>query len=75
MKLNWQKLYKALDDQRSGESWRSLALRYEVTPSLFTRISQGKPTSVRNLLKLAEILKPTSILNFAEEPAKKVKKS
>jgi len=58
VKFNWKKLYQALDDLRKGsggESWRSLATRSEVTPSLFTRISQGKPTSVGNLLKLLEI--------------------
>jgi hypothetical protein len=52
MKLNWKKLYEHLDSLRAGESWRTLATRHGVTPSIFTRISQGKPTSVRNLLKL-----------------------
>ena len=61
MIFKWKKLYQALDDLRKGsggESWRSLATRSGVTPSLFTRISQGKPTSVGNLLKLLAILSP-----------------
>jgi hypothetical protein len=52
MKFNWKKLYEHLDSLRAGESWRHLAAKSSLTPSIFTRISQGKPTSVRNLLKL-----------------------
>lgn len=58
MRFNWKKLYQALDALRvdsGGGSWRHLATQSGVTPSLFTRISQGKPTSVGNLLKLLEI--------------------
>lgn len=58
MRFNWRKLYQTLDQLRQdsgGESWRALALHSGVTPSLFTRISQGKPTSVANLLKLLAI--------------------
>ena len=69
MKFNWKQLYRALDDHRKeagGESWRSLATRSGVTPSLFTRISKGQPTNVGNLLKLMDILKDRAILNFVE---------
>ena len=58
MRFNWKRLYEALDNHRKESglgSWRSLATRSGVTPSLFTRISQGKPTSVANLLKLLAI--------------------
>lgn len=74
MRLNWKKLYQILDQHRQdsgGESWRSLALRSGVTPSLFTRISQGKPTSVRNLLRLLAILPQSGILDFVELKGKK----
>ncbi len=52
MKLNWKKLHEYIDSLRAGESWRTLATKHGLTPSIFTRISQGKPTSVRNMLKL-----------------------
>lgn len=55
MKFNWKKLYDHIDSLRQGESWRTLATKHGLTPSIFTRISQGKPTSVRNLLKLMKI--------------------
>ena len=55
MKFNWKKLYSQIDKDRkllTGTSWRTLAKTLGVTPSVFTRISQGKPVSVENLSKL-----------------------
>lgn len=75
MKFQWKKLYQEIDSLRGGESWRSLAARYGVTPSLFTRISQGKPTSVRNLLRLLDIVKPLGVRDFVELKDSKGKKS
>lgn len=74
MKFLWKKLYQEIDTLRvrsGGESWRSLATRFEVTPSLFTRISQGKPTSVRNLLRLMAILPSAGIKDFVDLKGKK----
>ncbi len=71
MKFLWKKLYQEIDSLRGGESWRSLANSHGVTPSLFTRISQGKPTSVRNLLRLLEIVKPLGVQHFTELKGKK----
>lgn len=65
MKLNWKKLYEHIDSLRAGESWRTLAAKNGLTPSIFTRISQGKPTSVRNMLKLLAITDRT-IDHFVE---------
>lgn len=72
MQLNWKKLYEVLDQLRQdsgNESWRSLAVRHGVTPSLFTRVSQGKPTSVKNLLSLLKILDGSkwTVKDFVEE--------
>ncbi len=53
MRFNWKKLYSDIDKAKS-ESWRSLAKQVGVTPSVFTRISQGKPVSVANLAKLLD---------------------
>jgi len=50
--MNWKEFYKALNDAREGQSWRSLAKAVGVTPSVFTRMSQGKPISVENLIKI-----------------------
>lgn len=78
MKFQWKKLYAAIDSLRTqsgGESWRSLAVRQNVTPSLFTRISQDKPTSVRNLLLLLDIVKPLGVKDFVELKDLKGKKS
>ena len=79
MRLNWRKLYQFLDTTRQasgGESWRSLATKSGVTPSLFTRISQGKPTSVKNLLRLVSILPPQfGLEDFMESKLSKGKKS
>ena len=49
----WKKLYEDLDTfrQRDGKSWRKVAKKVGVTPSVFTRISQGNPVSVENLIK------------------------
>jgi hypothetical protein len=47
----WKKLYRDIDGLRL-ESWRSLAKKKGVTPSVFTRISQGNPISVENLIKI-----------------------
>jgi len=55
MKFNWKKLYSDIDKLRKSNergSWRNLAGMLGVTPSVFTRISQGKPVSVENLAKL-----------------------
>ncbi len=71
MKFLWKKLYQQIDSLRGGESWRSLATAHGVTASLFTRISQGKPTSVRNLLRLLEIVKPLGVRDFVELKGKK----
>ena len=73
MRLNWKKLYQSLDNHRQasgGGSWRALAIRAGVTPSLFTRISQGKPTSVRNLLRILAILPQHGIQDFVTENGK-----
>ena len=64
-------MYQHIDSLRGGESWRSLATQHNVTASLFTRISQGKPTSVRNLLLLLEIVKPLGVKDFVELKGKK----
>lgn len=71
MRLNWKKLYSSLDEARGGDSWRTLASKVGVTPSLFTRISQEKPISVANLLKVMEILGPRGVLDFIEDKRKK----
>jgi len=71
MRFLWKKLYQEIDSLRGGESWRSLAVRHGVTASLFTRISQGKPTSVRNLLRLLDIVKPLGVIDFVESKGKK----
>lgn len=74
MRFLWKKLYAAIDQVRlhsGGESWRSLATRSGVTPSLFTRISQGKPTSVRNLLLLLDIHPSLSLRDFIDVKGKK----
>jgi hypothetical protein len=50
--MNWKQLYKDLNDSREGMSWRKLALEVGVTPSVFTRLSQGKAISMDNIAKL-----------------------
>lgn len=71
MRFLWKRLYQSIDSLRGGESWRSLATTHGVTPSLFTRISQGKPTSVQNLLRLLDIVKPLGVRDFVELKGKK----
>ena len=51
MTFLWKSLHTSLDQSRST-SWRNLAKRLGVTPSIFTRISQGRPISVENLIKV-----------------------
>ncbi len=51
MTFRWKSLYSAIDAGRII-SWRKLAKEHGVTPSIFTRISQGKPISVENLIKV-----------------------
>jgi hypothetical protein len=56
MKFLWKKLYEDLDKwrQRDGKSWRKVAKEVGVTPSVFTRISQGNPVSVENMIRVLD---------------------
>lgn len=58
MTINWKKLYKAVDSYRKAHdlSWRSLATKYGLTASAFTRISNGKPLSAVNFMKVFWLL-------------------
>lgn len=51
MKFLWKKLYNHIDSFRC-QSWREVARAGGFSPSLFTRLSQGKAISVVNLLKI-----------------------
>ena len=70
MTILWKKLYKAVDSYRKTKdlSWRSLATEYGLTASVFTRISQGKPLSAVNLMKVFWLLpaKDLEIRNFVK---------
>lgn len=54
MKFLWKKLYDRLEKSRSTRSWREIAREGGFSPSLFTRLSQGKAISVVNLLKVMQ---------------------
>ncbi len=55
MKFLWVSLYKALEKQKPNNiSWRHIARKGNFSPSIITRISQGKPISVVNLLKVLQ---------------------
>lgn len=58
MIIRWVKLYKDVNTRREdlGVSWRILAKDNGLTGSAFTRISQGKPLSTVNFLKVLGIL-------------------
>jgi len=47
-------LYSALDSKRQGEeiSWRELAGRLELSPSVFTRLAQGKRPELETYLTM-----------------------
>jgi hypothetical protein len=59
----WKKLYKDLDKFRKygGKSWRSVAKEVGVTPSVFTRISQGNSVSVENLIRVLDSIRVISL--------------
>ena len=61
MTINWKKLYRSVAARRKemGCSWRELAKNTNLTASAFTRISQGKPLSAANLLKVLQIAAPS----------------
>ena len=61
MTINWKKLYRAVAARRKemGVSWRGLADNSGLTASAFTRISQGKPLSAVNMLKVLQIAAPS----------------
>lgn len=63
MKFLWNKLYEDLDKfrQRDGKSWRKVAKDVGVTPSVFTRISQGNAVSVENLIRALDSMGVTSL--------------
>lgn len=52
--FDWEGLYKAAAavKERMDYSWRTAAIVASVTPSIFTRISAGKPITVNNLGKV-----------------------
>ena len=60
MTINWKKLYSLASKRRKelDVSWRQLALDNGLTASAFTRISQGKPLSAENYMKVLFILDP-----------------
>ena len=58
MTINWKKLYKIVAKAKDTlqDSWRTLATDNELTASVFTRLSQGKPLSAVNLAKVLKII-------------------
>lgn len=53
MKFHWKKLYTYLSRYKNSDvSWREIARVGKFSPSLITRISQGKAISVVNLFKV-----------------------
>lgn len=58
MTIKWLKLYKTAAKARDTlqVSWRTLASDNGLTASAFTRISQEKPLSAVNLMKVMRIL-------------------
>jgi transcriptional regulator with XRE-family HTH domain len=56
--LNVSALYAALDAKREGAgmSWRELATQLELSPSLFTRLAQGRQPDVTALLTMCDWL-------------------
>lgn len=60
MTINWKKLYSSVSKRRKEMdiSWRELAVNNGLTASAFTRISQGKPLSAANLMKVLQIASP-----------------
>lgn len=60
MTINWKKLYTIVSRRRKelDISWRELAKLNGLTASAFTRMSQGKPLSAENYMKVLFILDP-----------------
>jgi len=58
MTIHWKKLHVSADKIRrdKGVSWRTLAKGAGLTASSFTRMSQGKPLSATNFIKVLQIL-------------------
>jgi transcriptional regulator with XRE-family HTH domain len=52
--FSWALLYSTLNTFREARklSWRELGAMHHISPSTFTRISQDKPVSVSNLIRL-----------------------
>jgi len=75
MKFLWNKLYHSLDQARNGRSWREIAREGGFSSSLFTRLSQGKPISVENLLKIVFTMSPSFMKQSWVDSFVKVKHS
>lgn len=50
----WKKLYSTIDSHRVGLSNRELAKQGGFSPSLLTRLAQGKAISVNNLFRVVK---------------------
>lgn len=50
----WKKLYSAINSDRDGKSNRELAKEGGFSPSLLTRLAQGKAISVNNLFRVVK---------------------
>ncbi len=73
MKFNWKLLHSSLDSYRKGLgiSWRKLGRSHGIPPSNFTRISQGRPVTVQNLLPMLHILGPLPFWEYVNKYKKK----
>jgi transcriptional regulator with XRE-family HTH domain len=55
-------LYTALDSKRRGHdlSWRELARQMDISPSVFTRLAQGRRPDLENFLTMVDWLGATA---------------
>jgi transcriptional regulator with XRE-family HTH domain len=55
-------LYSALDSKRRGEdlSWRQLAGKLDISPSVFTRLAQGRRPDLETFLAMVDWLGATA---------------
>jgi transcriptional regulator with XRE-family HTH domain len=62
-------LYGALDSKRNAErmSWRELARELDLSPSLFTRLAQGRQPELNSYLSMTEWLN-VSTEDFVDRP-------
>jgi transcriptional regulator with XRE-family HTH domain len=58
LKVDLGALYNALDSKRRGEglSWRELARQLEISPSVFTRLAQGRRPELETYLTMVSWL-------------------